>query len=129
MPDEIIVPGVPHTRTGKRLEVPLKRLFQGVDSARAVNPGAVDDASLVEHYVRLAKDRAAADRRRLASWVLRRAPREEPCSPTPMPTPCSPAKDGDCARAFYRDVLGLTLVTGPYSTTRSPPPGRAPRCW
>ena len=32
VPDEIIaVPGVPHTRTGKRLEVPLKRLFQGVD--------------------------------------------------------------------------------------------------
>ena len=24
-----------------------------------------------------------------------------------------PAKDGDRARAFYRDVLGLTLVTGP----------------
>ena len=24
-----------------------------------------------------------------------------------------PAKDGDRARAFYRDVLGLTLITGP----------------
>jgi acetoacetyl-CoA synthetase len=59
VPDEIIaVPGVPHTRTGKRLEVPLKRLFQGVDPARAVNTGAVDDASLVEHYVRLAKERS-----------------------------------------------------------------------
>ncbi len=60
VPDEIIaVPGVPHTRTGKRLEVPLKRLFQGVDVAKAVNTGAVDDASLVDHYVRLAKDRAS----------------------------------------------------------------------
>ena len=59
VPDEIIaVPGVPHTRTGKRLEVPLKRLFQGVDPAKAVNPGAVDDASLVDHYIALAKDRA-----------------------------------------------------------------------
>jgi acetoacetyl-CoA synthetase len=58
VPDEIIaVPGVPHTRTGKRLEVPLKKLFQGVDPARAVNTGAVDDASLVDHYVRLAKSR------------------------------------------------------------------------
>ena len=38
VPDEMIaVPGVPHTRTGKRLEVPLKRLFQGVDPAKAVN--------------------------------------------------------------------------------------------
>ncbi|HEY4626823.1 MAG TPA: acetoacetate--CoA ligase, partial [Blastococcus sp.] len=58
VPDEIIaVPGVPHTRTGKRLEVPLKRLFQGVDPARAVNDGAVDDASLVEHFVTLAAQR------------------------------------------------------------------------
>ena len=61
MPDEIIaVPGVPHTRTGKRLEVPLKRLFQGVDPAKAVNPGAVDDASLVDHYIALAKDRGVS---------------------------------------------------------------------
>jgi acetoacetyl-CoA synthetase len=61
VPDEIIaVPGVPHTRTGKRLEVPLKRLFQGVDPARAVNPGAVDDASLVEHYVQLARNRVSS---------------------------------------------------------------------
>jgi acetoacetyl-CoA synthetase len=61
VPDEIIaVPGVPHTRTGKRLEVPLKRLFQGVDPARAVNPGAVDDASLVDHYIALARARAGS---------------------------------------------------------------------
>ncbi|MGY1801682.1 acetoacetate--CoA ligase [Blastococcus sp. SYSU D00922] len=60
VPDEIIaVPGVPHTRTGKRLEVPLKKLFQGVDPARAVNTGAVDDASLVDHYIRLAQDRVS----------------------------------------------------------------------
>ena len=58
MPDEIIaVPGVPHTRTGKRLEVPLKRLFQGVDPAKALNVGAVDDPAAVEHYVRLARER------------------------------------------------------------------------
>ena len=58
VPDEVIaVPGVPHTRTGKRLEVPLKRLFQGVAPAKAVNPGAVDDASLVDHYLALARQR------------------------------------------------------------------------
>jgi acetoacetyl-CoA synthetase len=61
VPDEIIaVPGVPHTRTGKRLEVPLKRLFQGVDPGTAVNAGAVDDASLVDHYIALARDRAGS---------------------------------------------------------------------
>ncbi len=58
VPDEVlVVPAVPHTRTGKRLEVPLKRLFQGVDPARALNVGAVDDPAAVEHYVRLAEQR------------------------------------------------------------------------
>jgi catechol 2,3-dioxygenase-like lactoylglutathione lyase family enzyme len=28
--------------------------------------------------------------------------------------PVLPAQDGDRARAFYRDVLGLTLVSGPH---------------
>jgi len=61
VPDEIVVvPGVPHTRTGKRLEVPLKRLFQGVEPAKAVNTGTVDDASLVEHYIALAEARRAS---------------------------------------------------------------------
>ncbi|RBY81628.1 acetoacetate--CoA ligase [Geodermatophilus sp. TF02-6] len=58
VPDEVLaVPAVPHTRTGKRLEVPLKRLFQGVDPARALNVGAVDDPAAVEHYVALARER------------------------------------------------------------------------
>jgi acetoacetyl-CoA synthetase len=60
VPDEItVVPAVPHTRTGKRLEVPLKRLFQGVEPARALNVGAVDDATAVEHFVELARTRQA----------------------------------------------------------------------
>jgi acetoacetyl-CoA synthetase len=59
VPDEItVVPGVPHTRTGKRLEVPLKRLFQGVPPEKALNLGAVDDAAVVEHYVALARERS-----------------------------------------------------------------------
>src|SRR4051812_29252691 len=60
VPDEItVVPGVPHTCTGKRLEVPLKRLFQGVPPEKALNVGAVDDAAVVEHYVELARARQA----------------------------------------------------------------------
>jgi acetoacetyl-CoA synthetase len=60
VPDEVLaVPGVPHTRTGKRLEVPLKRLFQGVDPERALNLGAVDDPALVEHFLGLARARGA----------------------------------------------------------------------
>ncbi len=58
VPDEILaVPAVPHTRTGKRLEVPLKRLFQGVEPAKAVNVGTVDDPAAVQHYVELARRR------------------------------------------------------------------------
>ncbi|MGY2129621.1 acetoacetate--CoA ligase [Blastococcus sp. SYSU DS0617] len=61
VPDEILaVPAVPHTRTGKRLEVPLKRLFQGIDPAKAVNVGTVDDPGAVEHYVALARERASS---------------------------------------------------------------------
>lgn len=52
VPDEIIVaPGIPHTRTGKKLEVPIKRLFQGADAARIVDPSAVDDPALIEWYL------------------------------------------------------------------------------
>jgi acetoacetyl-CoA synthetase len=58
VPDEVIaVPAVPHTRTGKRLEVPLKRLFQGVAAEKALNVGAVDDAGAVDHFVDLARTR------------------------------------------------------------------------
>ncbi|ODQ86847.1 acetoacetate--CoA ligase [Mycolicibacterium flavescens] len=52
VPDEIIVaPGVPHTRTGKKLEVPIKKLFQGADPAKVVERSAVDDPALLDWYV------------------------------------------------------------------------------
>jgi acetoacetyl-CoA synthetase len=54
VPDEIIVaPGVPHTRTGKKLEVPIKKLFQGADPARIVETSAVDDPALLDWYANL----------------------------------------------------------------------------
>jgi acetoacetyl-CoA synthetase len=52
VPDEIIVaPGVPHTRTGKKLEVPIKRLIQGADAAAVVDPRVVDDPQVLAWYV------------------------------------------------------------------------------
>jgi acetoacetyl-CoA synthetase len=52
VPDEIIVaPAVPHTRTGKKLEVPIKKLFQGGDPAKVVERSAVDDPALLDWYV------------------------------------------------------------------------------
>jgi len=44
VPDDIIpVSAIPHTRTGKKLEVPVKRLIQGTPLGAVADPGAVDD--------------------------------------------------------------------------------------
>jgi acetoacetyl-CoA synthetase len=50
VPDEIYaVSAIPHTRTGKKLEVPVKRLLMGQPLDTVVDPGAVDDvAALAE---------------------------------------------------------------------------------
>jgi acetoacetyl-CoA synthetase len=54
VPDEVIVaPGVPHTRTGKKLEVPIKKLFAGADAAKVVERSAVDDPALLDWYASL----------------------------------------------------------------------------
>ncbi|MEU3599130.1 acetoacetate--CoA ligase [Streptomyces sp. NPDC006798] len=61
VPDDIVeIPAVPHTLTGKRLEVPVKRLLQGESPAKAVNPGSVDRPELLDHYIRLAAERRAS---------------------------------------------------------------------
>ncbi|MDB1089373.1 acetoacetate--CoA ligase [Streptomyces sp. ACA25] len=60
VPDEILeIQGVPHTLTGKRIEVPVKRLLQGVPMERAVNPGSVDDLELLRHFERLGRARTS----------------------------------------------------------------------
>ncbi len=59
VPDEVIeVPGVPHTLTGKRIEVPVKRLLQGTPLEKAVNPGSIDNLGLLGFYEELARKRA-----------------------------------------------------------------------
>ncbi len=63
VPDEIVeVPGIPRTRTGKKLEVPVKRLLQGAPAAQVVNPATVDVPDLVGHYARLGAERRARRR-------------------------------------------------------------------
>jgi acetoacetyl-CoA synthetase len=59
VPDEIIaVPGIPHTRTGKKLEVPVKRLLQGAEITDVVDPQSVDDASLLDVFAELSSRRS-----------------------------------------------------------------------
>ena len=52
VPDTIVVaPDVPTTRTGKRLEVPIKRLLQGAPESEALNRGSVADLDTLNWYV------------------------------------------------------------------------------
>ncbi|MFJ8113658.1 acetoacetate--CoA ligase [Streptomyces sp. NPDC096132] len=58
VPDEIIqVPAVPHTLTGKRLEVPVKRILLGTPTVSAVDEGSVDRPELLALYAELAAER------------------------------------------------------------------------
>lgn len=51
VPDEVIkAPGIPHTRTGKKLEVPVKNILRGSGFDRAVQTDTVDRPELLEFY-------------------------------------------------------------------------------
>ncbi len=51
VPDEIVAaPGVPRTLTGKKLEIPVKRILQGTDVDAAVSDGAVDRPDLLSWF-------------------------------------------------------------------------------
>ena len=51
VPDDIIAaPGVPVTITGKKLEVPVKRLLQGTPEATAVNRATVANPDVLDWY-------------------------------------------------------------------------------
>lgn len=54
VPDEIIaVPAIPHTRTGKKLEVPIKRILQGARPDDVLSRDAVDDPVALDMFVSL----------------------------------------------------------------------------
>jgi acetoacetyl-CoA synthetase len=55
VPDEIFaVPAIPHTRTGKKLEVPIKRIMLGHELADVLSLGAVDDPGSLDAFIALA---------------------------------------------------------------------------
>jgi acetoacetyl-CoA synthetase len=61
VPDEVVpAPGIPHTRTGKKLEVPIKRMMQGQDPAAVVDPRVVDDPQVLAWFVAQAAARGRA---------------------------------------------------------------------
>lgn len=59
VPDEIIeAPAVPRTRTGKLLEIPVKKLFQGADPS-TLNRATTEDAEVLDWYARTAQSYTA----------------------------------------------------------------------
>ncbi|MFF4276534.1 acetoacetate--CoA ligase [Streptomyces sp. NPDC001536] len=61
VPDEVVpMRGIPHTRTGKKIEVPVKRLLQGASLSDVVDLGAVDDCALLQEYAEFAHTRRKA---------------------------------------------------------------------
>ena len=60
VPDQVIhVASLPRTLTGKRLEIPIKRLLQGAPLETTVNPAAIDNPQALAWFAST-KDRAAA---------------------------------------------------------------------
>ncbi|GGK35054.1 acetoacetate--CoA ligase [Nocardia camponoti] len=59
VPDEIIAaPGVPRTRTGKKVEVPIKRILQGAPPREVVDPASIDHPALLDWYAQRSVVRA-----------------------------------------------------------------------
>lgn len=51
VPDDVVaVEAIPHTITGKKLEVPVKRILQGTEIAQAVDASAIDDPAALELF-------------------------------------------------------------------------------
>jgi acetoacetyl-CoA synthetase len=56
VPDDIVdVPGIPRTMTGKRLEIPIKRILLGAKPADVVSASAVDKPDLLDVFAEHAR--------------------------------------------------------------------------
>ncbi|WP_156688485.1 acetoacetate--CoA ligase [Mycobacterium sp. Marseille-P9652] len=60
VPDEVLaVPGIPRTLTGKRLEIPIKRILLGAAPAAAVQTSSIDRPDLLEGFVAYRRSRVS----------------------------------------------------------------------
>jgi acetoacetyl-CoA synthetase len=58
IPDDIVVvPDVPRTINGKKLEVPVKKILLGMPVEQAANPGSMANPQSLQVFVELAKHR------------------------------------------------------------------------
>jgi acetoacetyl-CoA synthetase len=60
VPNDIFqVTAIPRTLSGKKMELPVKKLLMGADPAKVLNPDAMANASCVDWFVALARQRSA----------------------------------------------------------------------
>ncbi|OBI36758.1 acetoacetate--CoA ligase [Mycobacterium sp. E2238] len=60
VPDDILaVPGIPRTLTGKRLEIPIKRILLGAAPGEAVQQSSIDRPELLEAFVAYRRSRVS----------------------------------------------------------------------
>jgi acetoacetyl-CoA synthetase len=50
----VVVPSVPRTKTGKKLEIPVKRILQGHDAAELASISSLDDPHVLDAYAAFA---------------------------------------------------------------------------
>jgi acetoacetyl-CoA synthetase len=56
VPDRIYqVPGIPYTLTGKKMEVPVRRILTGVPAEKAANRSGVSDPSALDFFIDYAR--------------------------------------------------------------------------
>jgi acetoacetyl-CoA synthetase len=56
VPDEIFaIPDVPRTLSGKKLEVPVKKLFMGVPVEKAISVDAMSNPHVMDYFVEFAR--------------------------------------------------------------------------
>jgi acetoacetyl-CoA synthetase len=61
VPDEIVcAPAVPRTLTGKKLEVPIKRILQGTPVNQVTNQDSIDNAAALQWYAEIGERRLEA---------------------------------------------------------------------
>jgi acetoacetyl-CoA synthetase len=66
VPDEIHqVPGIPRTLSGKKLEVPVRKILHGTDPERAADPNALADPDVLRYFGRFQGSQEEVDPPRL----------------------------------------------------------------
>jgi acetoacetyl-CoA synthetase len=52
------VDGIPYTITGKKMEVPVRRILMGTPLEKAANPNVMSNPASLDYFVRFAEEQA-----------------------------------------------------------------------